>query len=185
MRPSLELLPSTVRIWKGLESFWVVSRCRQTNIQLMKEPPAPESMIVVVVMIFVDLVPKRVIRTRNSFDFPTVEVTSIGTEVADITAGFFIKNPSLRLLPLLLLLCCLLISFIIRCFASYLLSLARLFGIASLLWVEGSIVGHMAVLTASKAKALLAVLITFLSSNLLVVNVHSIWIMLVLVPQFL
>src|SRR6267154_2340870 len=74
------------------------------NIQLMKEPPAPELIIVVVVMIFPDLVPKRVIRTRNSFDFPTVAVTSIGTEVADITAGFFIKNPFLRWLPLLLLL---------------------------------------------------------------------------------
>src|SRR6267154_1012210 len=104
MRPSLELLPSTVRIWKGLESFWVVSQCFRTNIQLMKEPPAPESIIMVVVMIIPDLVPKRVIGTRNSFDFPTVAVTSIGTEVADITAGFFIKNPFLRLLPFLLLL---------------------------------------------------------------------------------
>src|SRR6267154_3381716 len=90
-------------MWKGLVSFWVVSRCFRMNIQLMKEPPAPESIIVVVVMIFPDLVPERVIGTRNSFDFPTVAVTSIGTEVADITAGFFIKNPSLRLLPLLLL----------------------------------------------------------------------------------
>src|SRR6267154_5482172 len=108
MRPSLELLSSTVRMWKGLESFWVVSRCLRTNIQLMKEPPAPELIIVVEVMIFPDLVPKRVIGMRNSFNFPTVEVTSIGTEVADITAGFFIKNPFLRLLPLLLLRRCLL-----------------------------------------------------------------------------
>src|SRR6267154_2782690 len=106
MRPSLELLPSTVRMWKGLESFWVMSRCFRMNIQLMKEPPAPESIIVVVVMIFPDLVPKRVIGTRNLFNFPTVAVTSIGTEVADITAGFFVKNPFLRLLPLLLLLHC-------------------------------------------------------------------------------
>src|SRR6267154_520518 len=104
MRPSLELLPSTVRMWKGFESFWVVRWCFRMNIQLMKEPPAPESIIMVVVMIFPDLVPKRVIRTRNSFDFPTVAVTCIGTEVADITAGFFVKNPFLRLLPLLLLL---------------------------------------------------------------------------------
>src|SRR6267154_4183393 len=105
MRPSLELLPSTVWIWKGLESFWVVSRCFRMNIQLIKEPPAPESIIVVVVMIFPDLVPKRVIGTQNSFNFPTVVVTSIGTEVADITAGFFVKNPFLRWLPLLLLPC--------------------------------------------------------------------------------
>src|SRR6267154_598125 len=129
MRPSLELLPSTVRIWNGLESFWVVSRCFRTNIQLMKDPPAPESIIVVVVMIFPDLVPKRVIGTRNSFDFPTVVVTSIGTEVADITTGFFVKNPFLRLLLLLLLLRHLLLRQFrhqtLRVLPS---SLARLFG---------------------------------------------------------
>src|SRR6267154_1258749 len=116
-------------MWKGLVSFWVVSRCFRMNIQLMKEPPAPESIIVVVVMIFPDLVPKRVIGTRNSFDFPTVAVTSIGTEAADITAGFFVKNPSSRLLPLLLLLRRLLLRLFhhqtLRVLPSF---LARLFG---------------------------------------------------------
>src|ERR1700709_1552378 len=67
--------------------------CFLMNIQLMNVPPAPESMIAVVSMLFELRVAKSVRGTRNSVFVPTVLVTRIDLEGANIEVGLLFKNP--------------------------------------------------------------------------------------------
>src|ERR1700709_748146 len=67
--------------------------CFLMNIQLMNVPPAPESMIAVVSMLFELRVAKTVRGTRNSVFFPTVLVTRIDLEGANIEVVLLFKNP--------------------------------------------------------------------------------------------